>query len=208
MGKINLKNQELIREAVRAAESETSVEIVPVILYRSRDYAEVAYALAILGVLLFSILGVMLWFRFPFRFELAFLLTLQGVGILGGWGLGQLPFVIRWFSRPARLQRICGERAMVEFLRLGLTETKHRNGILVFLSLLEHQAVILSDRGAHEKLGEGYWKEKVEKLTKGLSLGQGEEAMSLVIREMGACLREYFPRSAEDVNEIQDHLRT
>jgi len=195
-----------IEAAVKAAEKNTSGEIVPMVIPSSGDYSRVGHRLGILGLALGSAIAFYFHLRFPFL-DYAFLLGVQLLGWAVGWSLGQLPAVIRVFLPKGFLAEEVHEAALASFVRHGLHHTEGRTGILLFISLLEHRVEILADQGIHQKVGDEYWKAEVEKVITGLRKGRGGEALVQVIGEIGAKLTEHFPRGEGDRNELSDELR-
>ena len=43
------------------------------------------------------------------------------------------------------------------FLRMGITQTKDRNGVLFFVVPSRRKFVVLGDRGIHERVGQEFW---------------------------------------------------
>lgn len=196
-----------IEGAVKAAESRTSGEIVPVIVPSSGDYSRVGHRLGLLGLILGSAMAFGLHWKYPFL-DYSFLIGVQLLGWVVGWSLGQLPSLIRAFLPKSLLQEEVHEAALASFVKYGLHHTKDRTGILIFISLLEHRVEILADSGIHEKVGEGYWKEEVEKIVVGIRKGHAGDSLVQVIGEIGAKLSENFPASSADRNEISNELRS
>jgi putative membrane protein len=201
------QEKELIESAVKAAESQTSGEIVPVVTGASGDYSRVGNRLGFAGFLIASALAAWVHLEFPF-FGPPYLFGLQLVGASIGWGLGRLPPVVRLLMGEKKLAAEVHEAAFAAFARNGLHHTREETGILVFVSLLEHRVEILADRGIHAKVGEDFWKIEVQKIVLGIREGRAAETLAAVIREMGDRLREHFPRSADDRNELGDELRS
>src|SRR5215212_463190 len=50
------------------------------------------------------------------------------------------------------------------FERLGMTKTKERNGVLLFIASEEQQFVILGDQGIDARVPAGFWDDIAEKL--------------------------------------------
>jgi putative membrane protein len=201
------QEKELIESAVKAAESGTSGEIVPVVVGASGDYSRVANRLGFGGFLAASALAAWVHLKFPFL-DLPYLFGLQLVGASVGWGIGRLPVVVRLLMGEKKLAAEVHEAVFAAFTRNGLHHTEEETGILVFVSLLEHRVEILADRGINAKIGEDFWKIEVQKIVLGIREGRAAETLAAVIREMGERLREHFPRSAEDRNELGDELRS
>ena len=92
------------------------------------------------------------------------------------------------------------------FERLGMTKTALRNGVLLFIATEEQRFVILGDKGIDEKVPAGFWDEIAAKLTIRFKNGEFTEGIIEAIEAAGAHLGEYFPRAADDVNELPDTI--
>jgi uncharacterized membrane protein len=92
------------------------------------------------------------------------------------------------------------------FERLGMTKTAARNGVLLFIAAEENQFVILGDRGIDEKVPAGFWDDIAAKLTIRFKNGEFTEGIVDAIAAAGEHLREFFPRSSDDVNELPDEI--
>jgi putative membrane protein len=131
----------------------------------------------------------------------------QVIGFLFGWMLGKVPAVVRWSVGPGWLGAEVHESAQAAFLRHGLTETRDRTGVLIYISLYEHRVEILADKGIHSKVGEGFWRDEVAKITRGIREKKGGAVTAQVIREIGGKLAEHFPQLADDKNELTNQVR-
>ena len=92
------------------------------------------------------------------------------------------------------------------FERLGMTRTELRNGVLLFIACEEQRFVILGDKGIDERVPAGFWDEIAAKLTIRFKAGEFTEGIVDAIRSAGEQLRAYFPRSADDVNELANDI--
>jgi uncharacterized membrane protein len=92
------------------------------------------------------------------------------------------------------------------FERLGMTRTALRNGVLLFIAAEEQRFTILGDKGIHEKVPPGFWDEVAAKLTLRFKNGEFTDGIVEAIEAAGAHLGEYFPRAADDVNELPDEI--
>jgi len=92
------------------------------------------------------------------------------------------------------------------FERLGMTKTALRNGVLLFIATEEQRFVILGDKGIDDKVPAGFWDEIAAKLTIRFRNGQFTDGIVEAIEAAGAHLGEYFPRAADDVNELSDEI--
>ena len=97
-------------------------------------------------------------------------------------------------------------RAKKVFERLGMTRTKHRNGVLIYFTLADRSFAILGDRGLHTQVGDRFWKEAVAKLQEHFKRDDFAGGLEAGIHEIGARLRQHFPRERGDLNELPDEL--
>lgn len=97
-------------------------------------------------------------------------------------------------------------RALAVFTRLGMHDTRDRNGVLFYLSTEDHHFAIIGDKGIHDKVGDDYWQGLKDKMQ--LKFRSGEFSLGLIeaISTCGQSLARFFPRSADDVNELSDSI--
>ena len=97
-------------------------------------------------------------------------------------------------------------RAKKVFERLGMTRTKHCNGVLIYFSLADRSFAILGDQGLHTQVGDSFWKEAVAKIEEHFKRDDFAGGLEAGIHEIGARLRQHFPRERGDLNELPDEL--
>jgi putative membrane protein len=147
--------QATVTETIRAAETKTLGEIVPVVLERSDDHAAARWRCALFGLLV----GSALLERFlPWTMPERLLASQLALGILGYCLARLLPDLERIFVSESLATETAEEQAVQEFHRYGLRETKSRTGVLIFVSLFERRVVVLGDEGIHLKAGDDLWK--------------------------------------------------
>lgn len=98
------------------------------------------------------------------------------------------------------------EKAKRVFYQLGMTRTKARNGVLIYLAAEDRKFAILGDEGIHRVVPENYWEDVKEKMQKPIRDGRICEGICLGIREIGEKLKAYFPVEKDDRNELPDHI--
>ena len=98
------------------------------------------------------------------------------------------------------------EKAKRVFQHLGMTRTKARNGVLIYLATEDRKFAILGDEGIHRVVPENYWEEVKEKMQKHIRDGGICEGVCLGIREIGEKLKTYFPVEKDDRNELPDSI--
>ena len=97
-------------------------------------------------------------------------------------------------------------RAQVEFYELEMSHTQGRTGILLFVSLMEHRAVVLADRSIAEHLDAEIWQELIDLMIEGVKRDDLATGLSQAIQRCGELLSPHFPLADDDVNELRDHL--
>ncbi len=98
------------------------------------------------------------------------------------------------------------EEATETFEKLGMTQTKVRNGILFFLSLSDHQFAILGDIGIHEKVHKEFWDHIRDTVIESFKKEEFSEGLIAGIHECGEKLKLYFPRDHTDQNELSNDV--
>ena len=56
------------------------------------------------------------------------------------------------------------DRAAEIFFQLGMDKTEARNGSLIYVAVKDHQVAVFGDEGIHQKVGQKYWEEEVNKM--------------------------------------------
>ena len=96
--------------------------------------------------------------------------------------------------------------AQKRFLELGMTNTRHRNAVLIYLVPRTRQFAIVGDRGVHEKCGDAFWRDVTARMTDLLKQGRFTDAILNAIQKVGDVLARNFPRDSEDQNELPDQI--
>jgi uncharacterized membrane protein len=104
--------------------------------------------------------------------------------------------------RPADLEA----RARRRFEKLGMTQTRHRNGVLIYIAPNLRQFQILGDTGVHEKCGDDFWKETAREMEEHFRRGAFTDGILRGVEKVGQVLAEHFPREAGDTNELPDEV--
>ncbi len=138
---------EAVAAAIGAAEKKTSGQIVCVLAHSSSGYVHVpilwADALALFTP--WPLIDFTHW-----SVQRIFLLQLV-VFIVAGLVFSWMP--LRLLLVPRAVQRARAHRAAIEqFVVRGISRTKNRTGVLIFVSLAEHYARIIADDGIAAKV--------------------------------------------------------
>lgn len=106
------------------------------------------------------------------------------------------------FMRPARMRKAVWEKALKHFHTLQ--PTKGKTGVLFFVALEEHQAVIIADSGIASKLPSDYWHMPQNLMMSGINANKHAEGVIQAIDLVGVELSRHFPRDPNDQNELPD----
>jgi uncharacterized membrane protein len=98
------------------------------------------------------------------------------------------------------------ERALGWFGRLGVWDTEHNNGVLIYLLLGEHAIEVVADRGLTRRVDQQQWQAMVDRLGSRLVKGAFEDGLTEALEEVSALLVTHFPLEdgALRPNELND----
>ena len=201
---------ESIQKATAEAESLTGGEIVPYIVERVVERDEGRWRGATIGALAGALTAGLAhaigghwggsgvwWITLP---------TLAGAGF--GYLVAGLDAIARMLIPEDKLDRMASMRAEAAFLEEEVFATRDRSGILVFLALFEHRAIILADEGIHRAVPKGEWQHLVDDLVGGIKAGRALQELCDVIGRCGELLAKYeVTRRADDEDELADAPR-
>ncbi len=94
------------------------------------------------------------------------------------------------------------ERAYVLMKELGLTNTKNRSGVLIYLAVEDHKFAIFGDEGIYKVLGQNGWNTLAQELSEYFKKGEFVEGLIIILNKGGAILCKYFPALPENIDEI------
>ena len=195
------EDHEAISAAIRAAEQRTSGEIVCVLAHSSSAYVHIpllwasllalclpwpliyltqwsAQRIFLLQIVLFLVVAVLLFLSMPLR----------------------LAFV------PSPVQRARAHRAALEqFVIRGISRTKNRTGVLIFVSLAEHYARIVADEGIARIVHHSEWQAAVDALTARMHDDQIAAGFIAAIERCADVLATHAPPDGSS-NELPDRL--
>ena len=213
--KFSQEDLQRIKLAVKEAENKISGEIVPVIVEKSGVYTIANYKASLISGVFFFILMIILD-RYIIEdathtlyYDPLFIFTV----VITGAALGALipnivPGVKRWLLSRTYMDDCCRQTAENAFLEEEIFNTRHRTGIMIFLSFFEHEVIVMADRGISKVVEQKEWDNIVAELVKHIRSGKIIEGIEAGIKRCGEILVEKgFHKTADDVNELRDDLR-
>ena len=117
---------------------------------------------------------------------------------------GEIRFAIEKSLNPLAVWRgvTPRQRAIEVFSQLGVWDTEHNNGVLIYLLWADHGVEIVADRGFNGRVGEAQWAEICRLMERALAHGECQAAITTAIRTTGELIARHFP--TPDGNELPD----
>lgn len=204
-----------IKVAVEEAEKQISGEIVPVIVEKSGVYAIANYKAALISAAIFFVLMIILD-RYliddtshTLYYDPLFIFTVVVAGGAVGAAVSHFSAPVkRWLAGRDYMDDCCRQSAENAFLEEEIFNTRHRTGIMIFISFFEREVIVMADRGISKVVEQQEWDKIVAELIGYIRSGKIIEGIEAAIRRCGEILLERgFQKSADDINELRDDLR-
>jgi putative membrane protein len=211
MARFSEEDQNRIKAAVKQAEEKISGEIVPVFVEQSGFYTLAQYRGALIGAAL-GFVGVIVYDKLVPTwgvFDPFYILTIVALtAILGA----ALPLFIvplkRFLIGQKHFDRATRSKAENAFLEEEVFATRHRTGIMIFISFFEREVIVMADRGISKVVDQREWDKIVKTITTAIAKGKIVDGLEAAIQRCGEILLEKgFDITPDDVNELRDELR-
>lgn len=191
-----------VAEKIAAIEKKTAAEIVVTMRKRSGDYRAADLAVGAITAAVF--LCVFLYHPEEFDFTL-FPLEQAAAFAVGALFCASVPPVRRFFVSSTTRHENVARSARALFVDRGISKTRARTGVLVYLSAFERDADVVLDVGIDpEKLGAGY-ASVCQGLRAASARGRLDELLS-ALDALGDVLAKAHPVGADDVDELSNEV--
>ncbi len=198
---ISAEDHGRLESAIRDVEDQSAGELVVVVAGQANHYRSVPLLWALLAAL--AVPWPLIWFTDlpPARIFQAQLLAALAFALLLSWP------ALRFALVPAAVKRAqVHEAAAREFLSRGLTRTRDKTGILIYVALAEHHAEILADSGIADRVGPEVWHDIIAKLTGEIREGRLADGLVTAIGEAGAIMARHAPARFDDTDELPNRV--
>jgi putative membrane protein len=189
-----------VADAIREAEKHTCGQIVCVLAHASSAYAHIPILWSTLAALLTP--WPLIYFT-PWSVERIFMVQLIVfliAAVVFSWSRLRIVLV------PRAVQRARAHRAALEqFILRGISHTRNRCGVLIFVSLAEHYARIIADEGVAQKVQASEWQSAIDTLTMHIHDGRIAAGFVAAIERCGAVLAQHAPPDGS-ANVLPDRL--
>jgi putative membrane protein len=189
-----------VAAAIAAAEKRTSAQFVCVLARASSGYVHIPIIWATLLAL------VTPWPLIQFtewsvqRIFLIQLVVFIVFAAIFSWMPLRLALV------PGAVRRARAHRAALEqFVLRRVAHTKHRTGVLIFVSLAERYARILADEGIAQKVNAAEWQAAVDALVSHMREGRIASGFTAAIERCAAVVEVHAPPDGS-ANELPNRL--
>src|SRR5882672_10982293 len=202
---------ERIKGAVKEAESKISGEIVPVFVERSGFYTIANYRAGMIGTSFFFLIIILLDRYFPALAVYDPLFIFLAVALGGILGAAVPHFIQpakRWFLNQKHMDEATRKKAENAFLEEEVFNTRHRTGIMIFVSFFEREVIVMADRGISKVVEQKEWDKMVRGIVENIRKGKITDGIEAAIKRCGEVLLEKgFRQDPDDVKELRDDLR-
>jgi len=97
-------------------------------------------------------------------------------------------------------------RAAWYFHRLGMDRTALHNGVLIYMAVDDHQFAIIGDSGIDRRVPANFWEETKNLMVEEFRRGDLVQGLITGITHAGEQLQQFFPREADDINELPNDI--
>jgi|SRR5271154_3169633 len=98
--------------------------------------------------------------------------------------------------------------AQDQFVQLGMSRTRDRNGVLIYVAPAARKFAIVGDSGVHQKCGDKFWSEVAAEMSGRFRKGEFTSGILHGIELAGELLARHFPHRPDDKNELPDEIAT
>ena len=200
---ISNKDKLLIRNLITQAEKRTQSEIVPMITHHSDVYPAAHFRAAIICSFLFSLA---LYFSPLNIINPIYFLWIQIPGLYVGYFLGHFSIFKKLLITQTEMNHEVNQKAYEAFFHHNLHLTKHHNGVLILISVMEKKIKIITDAGISKKVEQKVWDEIIFQFTQKIKQGHFVAGLSDSIESVANVLETYFPATGEKLNELNNDL--
>lgn len=111
-----------------------------------------------------------------------------------------LSYLWRHLLQGEPMAALARQRALMMFSKLGVWDTAHNNGVLIYLMLAEHKIELVADRAIHAVVGAPEWEAMVARMAQAFAAGQFEAGLARAVEEISVPLARHFAVDARATN--------
>jgi putative membrane protein len=182
-------------------EAQTSAEIMIAVAPNSGNYTAASW---LVGTVL-SLIGLTVYVWSPIEFfdDLAYAYILS-VFFIGYILVAFVPFLQRILTTAKEKNYYTDLRAYALFAKNGVHKTKAETGMLLFVSVLEHRARLIADRGVKNAVAKSDLEAFEAELQTIWSGGKMLDNLAKVVAKYAPIFAVALPRQEDDENELSN----
>jgi len=195
--------QEKLDHAIQELEAKSSVELVTVIYPMSDRYRDIE----LWGGVFIGFLAMTYKFMHPAAIH--FYAILFGTLLFFSAGIGivrWVPAIKRFLTHKARMRRMAEIMARAIFQKANIHKTSHHTGVLLYISVLEKEAVLIWDIGVDIELNIDELDRLQFEFSQIFDQDKPAEVLLQKIKESIPVFEKHLPVQPNDINELPNHL--
>tara|TARA_B110000196_G_C21074540_1_gene629225 strand:+ start:558 stop:983 length:426 start_codon:yes stop_codon:yes gene_type:complete len=98
------------------------------------------------------------------------------------------------------------DKAIEIFEKLGMQNTKERNGVLIYVATANNKLAIIGDKGINNVVEEHFWDDIKNEMITHFKNGEFALGLSNGIIKSGEQLKTHFPYNSDDTNELSNEI--
>jgi len=191
-----------VERAIQELEMQSAAELVVTVRRISGHYRDADLVFAALT----AFVAILFYVYFPITFPddpvpPAILLLF----LASAFFCSQIAWLRRLFVSKARLRRETERAARAEFFAQGISATRGRSGLLVYVSLFEREVEVVCDIAVSQALLGASGEQAISRLYRSVKEG-GVTALTSALAALGGVLSQSLPRLSDDTNELPDRV--
>ena len=96
--------------------------------------------------------------------------------------------------------------AQRHFMEMGMTKTRERNAVLIFVAPRVHKFAVIGDTAVHARCGNEFWEVMAAEMSEHFRRLDFTRALVHGIQKAGELLAAHFPRQPGKRNELSDEI--
>ncbi|MGU3667601.1 TPM domain-containing protein [Methylobacterium sp. A49B] len=193
--------QARLARVVARAEAGTSGEIVVMVCRQAGAYRSVVLLAVLVAALILP------WPLIALTAWSAASILLAQAALVAFLLLASQQERLRLALVPRSLRRArAREAARRAFWSRGLSRTRARTGVLLYLSLAERHAEIVADLGVLGRIPQEVWDGVLNDLVPALGRGEVEAGLTVAVERVGARLADHLPAGPDDPDELPNRV--
>ena len=93
-----------------------------------------------------------------------------------------------------------------KFTELKMDQTKHRNGVLLYVNPRKKKFALYGDQEIHKLVQQDFWDKLAKNITTAIQEKNPIHGIVLAVHALGVALKEHYQHKEDDRNELSDEI--